>query len=218
MTEVIIKHRLFTWFKEVDSPMQPGTTVLQEQIAHMGEEVDITNPAYVTRGQELGAFYTDEEAEKIRNGTYNGPDRMILANMRAGIKPVALIQPVDGEGAVDLDALSVDELADHIRNNSLTPQQVIDLAGDDEESIEKVLDAETMATDNEPRDDVVEALEAKLTAAAAASGSGGPQVDATDAAVKLAEEHSLDLRKIKGTGANGRITQDDVKAVVEKQS
>lgn len=40
--------------------------------------------------------------------------------------------------------------------------------------------------------------------------SSGP--DATDAARKLAAERSLDLSEVKGTGADGRITKDDVEA------
>jgi len=38
------------------------------------------------------------------------------------------------------------------------------LAGDDEESIQKVLDAENIATENEPRKGVLDRLEAKLIA------------------------------------------------------
>lgn len=41
-----------------------------------------------------------------------------------------------------------------------------------------------------------------------------PEVDATDAARALAKEHSLDLSTIAGTGANGRITVDDVRAAL----
>ena len=65
MAEKIIKVRLFTWFEETDSPVHPGETVLTERIATMGQEVDITNEAYVKRGEDLDAFYTDEEAEEI---------------------------------------------------------------------------------------------------------------------------------------------------------
>lgn len=48
-------------------------------------------------------------------------------------------------------------------------------------------------------------------------GDGGreaPQVDATAAAVKLAEEHGLDLSELEGSGSGGRITQADVQRVV----
>lgn len=40
-------------------------------------------------------------------------------------------------------------------------------------------------------------------------------VDATDAAKALAAEHHVDLSTITGTGADGRITKDDVTAAIE---
>ena len=40
-------------------------------------------------------------------------------------------------------------------------------------------------------------------------------VDATDAAEALAEENDIDLSTITGTGANGRITVGDVKALLD---
>jgi len=40
-------------------------------------------------------------------------------------------------------------------------------------------------------------------------------VDATEAAVKLAEEHGVDLTKIEGSGKDGRITKGDVEALLQ---
>ena len=40
MTEKIIKHRLFTWFEEMDSPTEPGQ--LRERVNTLGQKVDIT--------------------------------------------------------------------------------------------------------------------------------------------------------------------------------
>jgi hypothetical protein len=161
--EVIIKDRLFTWFEETDSLVQPGTTVLTERIAHHGEKVDITNPVYVERGKLLGSFYTDDEAAAIEAGTYRGQDAEILYNRRAGIRPQSQIEPVEGEG-FQVGAMSAEELGDYIRENKLTVDQTVALAGDDLESIEKVLDAENIATDNAPRRGVEDRLEAKMTA------------------------------------------------------
>lgn len=163
----IIKHRLFTWFEETDNPMVPGgDKVLTERINHHGDEVEITNPVYVKRGEELGSFYTDTEAEQIRNGTYRGRDADILYRFRAGQKVhgQSLVEDIDDEGAQTQD-MSAEELADYISGNQLTSEQTVALAGDDLESIEKVLDAENIATGNEPRADVVQALEVKMAAA-----------------------------------------------------
>jgi len=38
--------------------------------------------------------------------------------------------------------------------------------------------------------------------------------DATDAAVELAEEHNIDLEAVEGTGEDGRIVVDDVRALI----
>lgn len=50
-------------------------------------------------------------------------------------------------------------------------------------------------------------------AAVAPAAPAGP--DATDAARELAAEHEIDLETVTGTGADGRITKDDVQAVVD---
>ena len=42
--------------------------------------------------------------------------------------------------------------------------------------------------------------------------------DATDAAKALAAEHQIDLANVTGTGADGRITKDDVAALVTPPS
>lgn len=39
---------------------------------------------------------------------------------------------------------------------------------------------------------------------------GNAEVDATEAARDLANEHGVDLNEVEGTGADGRITKDDV--------
>lgn len=41
--------------------------------------------------------------------------------------------------------------------------------------------------------------------------------NATPAAVELAEKHGVDLAKVKGSGADGKIVVDDVKAVIPEE-
>lgn len=41
------------------------------------------------------------------------------------------------------------------------------------------------------------------------------EVNATDTAIKLAQEHGIDLSTVQGTGADGRILKTDVQAVVD---
>jgi pyruvate/2-oxoglutarate dehydrogenase complex dihydrolipoamide acyltransferase (E2) component len=39
-------------------------------------------------------------------------------------------------------------------------------------------------------------------------------VNATDAAVELAQEHDIDLAEIEGSGTDGRVLKSDVEAVI----
>lgn len=213
MTKVIIKHRLFTWFEETASLVKQGETVLTERINHMGDEVDITNPDYYERGKLLGSFYTDAEADKIREGTYRGRDAAILARFRAGQfqAPQAAALAVEGEHG-DVEQMDAMQLSEYIRQNELTPEDVIALAGDTEESINKVLEAESYATDYEPREEVVAGLEAKLTEVR----DGGNGVEwASDAAKKHAADNNVDPSTITATGSGGKITKGDVDAAIK---
>jgi hypothetical protein len=169
MAQKIIKHRLFTWFEVTPNPVDPsGPDVLTERINIAGDDVDITNEDYVKRGESLDAFYTDEEADEIRAGTYAGSDADQLYYLRSGgqtaprVTAQGQITAASGEST---ESMTAEELADHIRDNKLNVEQTVALAGDDLESIEKVLDAENLATDNEPRRGVVDRLEAKMSAA-----------------------------------------------------
>lgn len=45
-----------------------------------------------------------------------------------------------------------------------------------------------------------------------------PEAAATDAALILIEEHGLDAEEIKGTGKDGRVTEPDVRKVLEQAS
>jgi 2-oxoglutarate dehydrogenase E2 component (dihydrolipoamide succinyltransferase) len=47
---------------------------------------------------------------------------------------------------------------------------------------------------------------------------GGAEIDATDAARALAAENGIDLASVRGSGADGRITVGDVRAVLEAGS
>lgn len=49
---------------------------------------------------------------------------------------------------------------------------------------------------------------------AAAAGEAGDRIKASPLARKLADEHGIDLTKIRGTGPDGRITKEDVEALV----
>lgn len=166
--EKIIKHRLFTWFEEMPNPLMPdGPAVFTERIAHFGEKIDVTNPAMVQRGEALGSFYTEEEAQAIEDGTYNGPDRELLFNTLSGLgKPVPLVQAADGEHG-DVSSMTSDQLGEYIATNQLNVEGTLALVPDDADTdtLNKFLDAENLATENEPRKGVTSVLERRLAEA-----------------------------------------------------
>lgn len=160
----IVKFRLVTYFEEVPNPVHPnGDTVLVERTAPLGAKVSL-RAADEQRLDSLGALYTKEEAKAIEDGSYKGFDSVLLYASRGGQKPASPIQPVDGEGP-QTDDMSAEELAQYITENKLNVDDTVALAGDDEDSINKVLDAENIASENDPRVGVVNRLEAKLNAA-----------------------------------------------------
>lgn len=43
------------------------------------------------------------------------------------------------------------------------------------------------------------------------------EIDATDAARELADEHGIDLAEVEGTGADGRIVIGDIRALLDDE-
>jgi hypothetical protein len=178
MAEKMIRFLLFPYGKEVDNPWytegsadQPEK-LLKEETAKLGEVHDITRPYDLRRGEELGAFFSDEERQQIEEGTYQGADAPTLVHARRNAAE-AIIQPLEGEGvqSADITDKSSEEVAEIIRGGNdgrgLNVNQTVDLADEsDVDSINKVLDAEDLATENEPRAGVTKALEARLARAA----------------------------------------------------
>lgn len=76
--------------------------------------------------------------------------------------------------------------------------------------------AEEGAPGEEPRpEDPGDETGERATAAAAPEPEAGEELDVTDAAGELAEEHDVDLATIEGTGEEGRILKSDVQDVVD---
>lgn len=168
-----VKYRLITWFETVDDPTSPGGKVMREHVGHLGEVVDLPDSEAARLDDRErypgGALYTDEENAAIEDGSYAGPDRHILAAARAGIKPQSRIEPADGEG-IQTSQMDSQELGEYIKENNLTIPQTLDLLSEDadEDEINKLYDAEAIATDNSPRKGVADTLDARLAALAAA--------------------------------------------------
>lgn len=183
----IIKHLMHTWFEETE-PLAPGQPVgLVERISRLGEEVDFTNPNAEKRALDLNAVYTDEEAEMIREGTYRGIDaeNVYSARRRLGFDaPAETVAPqiaeimqqaatgqpqADAEtataGGIAFASASEELLGFYIRDYKLSGPATLDLLPADPttEDVEKLMDAENLATNNSPRGNVIGPLEKKLT-------------------------------------------------------
>ncbi len=60
--------------------------------------------------------------------------------------------------------------------------------------------------------------EPEVAEPAAGGGDASRTVEATEAARRKAEEMGVDLTEVRGTGANGRITVEDVKRTAKAES
>lgn len=178
MAEKMIKHLLFTYGKAVPNPLydeentpdQPENVII-EGLARMGEVVDVTRKYDLNRGEELDAFFTDEERRAIEEGTYNGPAADVVMSARAntatGTPTVTAVPGATGgvvavgEVAVDISAMPAEQVSELIQDQKLNVDDTIAMAGEDPDLIEKVMDAEEMLP-NGGRKTVIDKLDKKL--------------------------------------------------------
>lgn len=163
----IVKFRLVTYFDEVENQVTPnGETVLVERLASMGDEVDF-RPADEERLDSLGALYTEDEAKAIQEGSYRGTDAGVLATFRGtASRPTGTVTAAEGEGNPgDIDSYpDAVALGEHIRDTRPNVEGTLALLPDNpsEEQIQKLYDAENIATGDSPRSGVVDKLDRLL--------------------------------------------------------
>ena len=160
-----IKFRLFHYYEEGPDPTDDSKKVLREKVASFGQIVDIEREEDIERGERLGAFYSDEEKDAIAEGSFRGPGAEELrsnAGLPGGQTGEGTVEPVDGE-VPDISDMSSEEVAQIISEGNggrgLNVNETIALAQNDAELAEKVLDAETIASESDPRAGVEKALE-----------------------------------------------------------
>lgn len=169
MNEVtkIIKHLMFTAYVEVPDPNAPGGVSYRERLYRLGDEASDLRPEDIARGErpDIDAFYTDAEAEQIRNGTYRGADAETLYAARRGQRPVPLILPAEGEHG-DVQSMDAAELAAYFAENKMKVDDILALLPEDadDETIQKFIDAENIASGNDPRSTLIDPLEKRLVA------------------------------------------------------
>jgi len=156
----MIKYRSFHYY--IEEPILAGGTGLVEHLAFFGETVDIPREEDVQRGEMLDAFFTDDEVEAIKEGTYDGPEAELLGMKLTGsgfptVPPFSQDEEIRTGPPIDAAGMTSEELHEYIVANNLTVSQTVALAEGDVEVAERLLDAENMA--GAPRPEVVVALE-----------------------------------------------------------
>lgn len=137
MAEKTIKHLQFWYNKPLK---RDGRTVTAEQIAYQGDTVDITDAEDLARGEDNGAFYT--EAELAAFAGEAAPEEATGGNVE---RP-------------DFATASVDDIADWMEDSDATIPDVLEIANNDPELVNKLLEAENKIRSGDPRKGLVEGL------------------------------------------------------------
>lgn len=152
MAQRTIKHKIFTYHVETKGMKADGTlgNILVERQARRGEEVDIPLAHEVEAGDNLNAFYTEEELKAIASGS--SPQATTADTPKAGINLAEASEDdiqlwLDGQGGSSKP--SVPQVLNAV--NSVSDD-------DRKEAARKVLDAE-QAREGEPRATLVGPLE-----------------------------------------------------------
>lgn len=144
--ERTVKHLMFPYLVESPNPSMPDAgPVLKERTLRQGETVTVEElgPLAQERGERLGSFYTDAELKALKAG--ETPEGETL-QLEAG--------PVAG------DEMGVHELAEYIEQNHPNVDDTVALAKGDPDAAKRVLEAEGIATDGDPRAGVTKGLTA----------------------------------------------------------
>ena len=141
-----VKDLLYTYHVVSPSPMIPGEEVIVEKTARRGESIPLEELGtyYLARGEQLGSFFTDDELEAMQQ-------QGIDPTAPAGTVPEA-IQPAEGEGGGgNFAELGTHEMAEYLEQNQPNVDETLALVEGDPEAAKRLLEAENIVTDNDPR-------------------------------------------------------------------
>lgn len=129
-TKVKIKIRAFPYYTEERDLTDPRgeRTVMRENIAVRGQEVELSD-VDLERAERFDAIQTDED-EAVEEAT----------------------------GSLDVATATPETLAEWIEEDEPTVDETVAAANDDPNVAQRLLDAEHLATGDEPRKGVVEGL------------------------------------------------------------
>jgi len=145
----IVRNLRFLYTVQSEDPT--GTTVIEPREALAGETVTLEQIGLIAqmKGEKSHAFYTDTERERIEAGA--NPD-----------------QPLSPGSSGDVSSMGEYELAEYIKGanpegKELTVNETVALAGNDPDLAHRLLQAENIATDGEPRKGVEAGLNAVIS-------------------------------------------------------
>jgi hypothetical protein len=141
-TAVKIKILAFPYYEDDVDPVT-GNDVKLERMAYRNDEVELSD-IDLERAKRFEAFYADEDGEPVL-GEEASPE-------------------TPPEGEVDLDNLdaataSADQLAAWIKKSKPTVDEVVDEANEDPAIASKLIEAENLATGQQPRSTLIDRLQ-----------------------------------------------------------
>jgi hypothetical protein len=139
----VVKVKLINYFVEEASRTEPDKQILVNRTAVRGDQVDVDDlsDAELTKLEDLGAFFSDEEFEALTSS----------ATVEGGVEASPTTE-INNE-------MTADEVAVVITDNNLNSDQTIALAQGDPELAELVGEAEDIASGGDPRKTVVAGLD-----------------------------------------------------------
>lgn len=141
MAEKTIKHLQFWYTKTIE---RAGNKVPVEQIAYQGDTVDITEAEDLARGEDNGAFYTDAELAAFAGEAPPEPDGT------GGDVPMP----------ADFATATVDDIADWMEDSRASIPQLLEIANENPDAANRILEAENKIQSGDPRKGLVEGLTA----------------------------------------------------------
>lgn len=142
MAEVQIKHAQFQYWVEVDAvDPESGETKkrLAPRIARRDEIVDIPRNEDVERGEQMGAFYTEEDFDQAEEEESSSDEEAEPSRVPSS----------EGE---------YDKLVAWIRDERPNATTVVQAAGGDPEKARMLIEAENEASGGDPRKTVIDPL------------------------------------------------------------
>lgn len=157
MAERTVKHLSIRYWEEAEHPFQVSSETgrplktLQLRTAQFGEKVNIERKEDLKRLEHYGAIATQEEQDELDAVA----DQTALEQLGA--------ESSGDESDGELSGKTTEELGEWIRENGPTVNDLLQAANDDPDLAERLIDAENLATNNDPRTTLIEGL-AKIMA------------------------------------------------------